>query len=278
MGMIPREGSFCEQQGHLGLFVTMYTIVFFKMKNVNSDVAYDFIRKNILSGEYPPGHSLMTKQLSTDIGVSRTPVRDALRQLENDGLVSIQARLGASVKKMNLKECRDLCDLRLALESHAAGLAALNRSEVDLAEMQYALEAMRRLTTEILTEGKEDALLRELAKEDVRFHIAIMTAAKNEIIKKEILRLHLINRVVMPQPWMVGGGDGRAQRDAHRPEVIVSHDEIYSAVFNGNAQAAKLAMERHIQDIIDHRLSSMARAETGMISRELTDEELAYSH
>ena len=145
------------------------------MKNVNSDVAYDFIRKRILDGSYPPGHSLMTKELSSEIGVSRTPVRDALRQLETDGLVNIQARLGASVKKMNLKECRELCDLRLALESHAAGLAAKNRSEADLREIKFAHEELRRLTDVMLSGGKEEILLADMVKEDVRFHIAIMT-------------------------------------------------------------------------------------------------------
>ena len=95
------------------------------MKSVNTDVAYNHIRKRILSGEYPPGHPLMTELLANEIKVSRTPVRDALRKLETDGLVTIQAHLGASVKKMQLKEFREMCDLRLALESHAAGLAAL---------------------------------------------------------------------------------------------------------------------------------------------------------
>src|SRR5689334_17238462 len=114
------------------------------MKNVNSDVAYDFIRKKILSGEYPPGHALKTEVLSSEIGVSRTPVRDALHKLEADGLVIVQARLGASVKKMTVKEFREMCDLRLALESHAAGLAAINHTEADLHEIKFALESMRR--------------------------------------------------------------------------------------------------------------------------------------
>jgi DNA-binding GntR family transcriptional regulator len=63
------------------------------MKHVNSDVAYDFIRKRILNGEFSPGHALMTKELSAEIGVSRTPIRDALRQLEADGLVTIRPHL-----------------------------------------------------------------------------------------------------------------------------------------------------------------------------------------
>jgi DNA-binding GntR family transcriptional regulator len=85
------------------------------MKSVNTDVAYDFIRKKILGGDYAPGQALMTELLATEIGVSRTPVRDALRKLETDGLVTIRAHLGASVKKMEVKEFREMCDLRLAL-------------------------------------------------------------------------------------------------------------------------------------------------------------------
>src|SRR5882762_11861272 len=108
------------------------------MKSVNTDVAYDYIRKKILSGEYASGKPLMTEVLAKEIKVSRTPVRDALRKLETDGLVTIRAHLGANVKVMDLKEFREMCDLRLALESHAAGLAALNHTEADLHEIKFA--------------------------------------------------------------------------------------------------------------------------------------------
>ena len=77
------------------------------MKSVNTDVAYEHIRKKILNGEYLPGQALMTEVLAEEIGVSRTPVRDALRKLETDGLVSIQPHLGASVKKIQLPEFRE---------------------------------------------------------------------------------------------------------------------------------------------------------------------------
>ena len=104
------------------------------------------------------------------IEVSRTPVRDALRKLETDGLVTIRAHLGASVKKMELKEFREMCDLRLALESHAAGLAATNHTEADLSEIRYALEAMRRLTEQIIAAHHEQPLLGELVKLKSELH------------------------------------------------------------------------------------------------------------
>lgn len=246
------------------------------MKNVNSDMAYDYIRKRILNGEYGPGNALMTESLSAEIGVSRTPVRDALRQLESDGLVSIRPRLGASVKQMNVKEFREMCDLRLALESHAAGLAAVNRHEADLHEIEFALEAMRRLNVAILAAPQEEPLIAELVKEDVRFHVAIMSAAKNDLMKKEILRLHLINRVVSGPAGGQRPVMKKSDRDIRRQAVLDSHDEIYAAIARSDAQAAKQAMERHIQDIIDGSMRSMARAESGLIARELTTDEMSY--
>lgn len=248
------------------------------MKSVNTDVAYDYIRKRILSGEYPPGHPLLTETLSNEIKVSRTPVRDALRKLETDGLVTIRAHLGASVKKMDLKEFREMCDLRLALESHAAGLAAVNHTDADLSEIKYALEAMRSLTEEIISVSvtKERPLLNELMREDVRFHIAIMTAAKNDLMKKEILRLHLINRVLSGPSAGENAPVKKAETDARRRLVLAKHTDIYKAVAASDPVAAKREMEFHIQELIDHNLRILARAESGYLARELTPEELAY--
>ncbi|MDI1334903.1 MAG: GntR family transcriptional regulator [Lacunisphaera sp.] len=238
-------------------------------------MAYNYIRKKILSGEYAPGQSLMTEVLAKDIKVSRTPVRDALRKLEADGLVTIRAHVGASVKQMQLKEFRETCDLRLALESHGAGLAALNRTESDLHEIKFALSAMERLTDQLIAADKEQPILGELAREDVRFHVAIMTAAKNDLMKKEILRLHLINRVVWGAPSEQSLLK-KADMDARHRVVLAKHKDIYKAIAASDPVAAKKEMEFHLQDLIDHNLRLISRAESGVIARELTPEELAY--
>jgi DNA-binding GntR family transcriptional regulator len=247
------------------------------MKNVNSDLAYEYLRKRILTGEYPPRRALMTNLLAPEIGVSRTPIRDALRQLEADGLVTIQARVGASVKKMDLKAYRDACELRLALESHAAGLAARSRTDIDLHEIGLALEAMRRITKQLVAGGSAENLMPLLAREDVRFHLAIISAAKNDLIKKEILRLHLINRVVsgptppgMPPP-------GPEEETTHRREVLAEHEAIRRAIEAGDIDGAKRAMEQHIQDIIDRSIHRLARATADVATRELRAEEAMYN-
>ncbi len=247
------------------------------MKSVNTDVAYDYIRKKILGGEYAPGKSLLTEVLAKEIKVSRTPVRDALRKLETDGLVTIRAHLGASVKQVRMKEFRELCDMRLALESHAAGLAAINHTDSDLREIQYALEAMRRLTDQIIRAPQEQPVLGELAREDARFHIAIMSAAKNELMKKEILRLHLINRVLTAPAAPGHAALPKASSDKRRRAVMTMHDDIYAAIAGSDATAAKQKMEFHLQELIDHNILTMSRAETGALARDLTLDELAYN-
>ncbi len=249
------------------------------MKNVNSDIAYDYLRKRILGGEYAPGQALMTNLLAPEIGVSRTPIRDALRQLEADGLVTIQPRLGASVKKMDLKTFRESCELRLALETHAAGLAARNRTDVDLHEIGLALDEMRRITGELVDGGSVAKLIPGLVREDVRFHLAIISAAKNDLMKKEILRLHLVNRVVTgPSALAKANVQPEPPEDMdHRREVLASHEAIFRAIEGGEADAAKRAMEDHIQDIIDRSVHRLARASADVATRELSAEEAIYS-
>jgi DNA-binding GntR family transcriptional regulator len=249
------------------------------MKNVNSDIAYDYIRKSILNGTFRPGQALLTNDLSGEIGVSRTPVRDALRQLEADGLVTIRAHRGASVKSMEFKEYREMCGLRLALETHAASEAAENRTGDELREMKQALEAMRTLTGRLAAPVDDDkSMIEQLRREDVRFHIAIITAGKNELLKKEVLRLHIISRVVAG--LTPGAGSTAAEKpakDLHRKEVQASHDEIFQAIERGDALAAGAAMRRHIEDIIECSMRHMTGSRVAATSRELSEEELSYT-
>ncbi|MGH7943850.1 MAG: GntR family transcriptional regulator [Opitutaceae bacterium] len=247
---------------------------------VSSDKAYDFIRKRILSGEYPLGQALITQTLAVEMNMSRTPVRDALRQLEADGLVVISPHVGASVKKMDLTEFQEICDLRLALETHAASLAARRRTDVDLRAISLALDAMRELTQALETAEKEETILRDLIREDVRFHVAIIAASKNNLIKKEILRFHLINRVVSTPTAAISekAAVSRPQdlKD-RRNAALACHADIYKAIERSDASGARSAMELHIQGIIDSTMHLVAGSRGNAISKDLTEDELLYS-
>lgn len=247
------------------------------MKSVNSDQAYDFIRERILNGQYPPGSTLTTSQLALDIGLSRTPVRDALRQLESDGLVVIRAHYGASVRNVTFKEFRDMCDMRLALESYAAGFAATNHLPEEAREMGFALEAMRRVIDMQGTGADNQPLPADLVREDIRFHLAILAAAKNELIRKEIMRLHLLNRIVSSKGVEMMQLQGRAEIDSDRREVLAEHEAIYRAIVRRDSEQAKGAMHRHIQKLIDKQIALREQADGVKVQRPLTEEEMIYS-
>jgi DNA-binding GntR family transcriptional regulator len=238
--------------------------------DVNSDRAYEYIRKRIVKGDYRPGQHLMVKTVADELAVSPTPVRDALRQLEADGLVTIRPRLGAQVNAMGLKKFRELCELRLVLETHTAGLAAQHRTEAELRELELALREMRRLTDELVLASNGDAsrLLAEMVRADAQFHVAIMTAGKNDLIRSEILRLHLINRVIARGSHSVNdAGDAE-----HLRQVLADHETIFAAIAGRDAAGARRAMERSLQDIIDQTICVMARQERELIAREFTEE------
>jgi len=234
------------------------------MELVNTDVAYKFIREKILSGACPAGSALSSKNLSKDIGISRTPVRDALRQLEADGLVTIKPRLGASVRSMELQEFKDLCGMRQALERYTAGLAAQNRTEAELEEIRSALEAMRAIIDKMLKSSSQKDLLGDLAREDVRFHLAIINVAKNELMKNEIMRLSLINRVVSTWPKTK-----KAESLADRRKVFESHEKIYKAIAKKDANAAKDAMEAHLRTNLEKVIQLMGVQEQSRFHSEL---------
>lgn len=248
------------------------------MKKVSSEIAYEYIRRRILSGDFPPGFSLTADYLSKELGVSRTPIRDALLKLEAGGLVSISPRIGATVKQMDIGEIGEMCDLRLALESHAAGRAAEQRTVADLHEIELAIIALRRLTAESRNDPPDPVILGELARYDVRFHIAIMTAARNRLMKKQILGLHLINRVVTGIPEASSPPSSAAEKVERRLAVLASHEEIFAAIVQREPEAARSAMSRHIQDIIDRNMERMmqAAAGAGILRREVLVEELCY--
>lgn len=231
------------------------------MKSVNTDVAYDYIRKRVLNGQFPPGSALMTGYLAEEIKVSRTPIRDALRKLEADGLVEIRPHLGATVKSIDIREFREMCDLRLALESHAAGLAARNRTDADLREIRNALETMGDLVERIRMEEQERPLLGELAREDARFHLAIMEAAKSHLMKKEIVRLHLLERVLAGPDFGDKPVSNKAVNDARRKMVQAKHADIYHAIAASDSFGAKRAMEYHLHELIEHDLGSRGKSQ-----------------
>src|SRR3954466_5919306 len=113
-----------------------------------SDLAYTRVRGLILSGELAPGAVLPQASLAQRIGMSTTPLREALRRLKQEGLVDLDAHKDARVRPLDATEARDLAEVRRSLEPLAASLAGERRTDTDLAEIRAALEWVEALSTD----------------------------------------------------------------------------------------------------------------------------------
>ncbi len=243
------------------------------MSEVNSRLAYDYIKKRILEGKLPPGAKLATGLLAEELGLSRTPIREALLQLETEGLVETKPRQGARVKSMSVDAFKEICELRLALEAHAAYLAANSRVETDIALLSRSLTALETLTREHAGKPSSPGMETALANEDIKFHVAILSAAKNSAIKEEIFRLHLINRIASDQngkrPDM---GLTDEQLDERRQSIFAEHKRIFEAIRDRRPREARDAMQEHIQKIIDNVVMAAALARSAPESDEVPKE------
>jgi hypothetical protein len=163
--------------------------------------------------------------------------------------------------------------LRLLLETQTAGLAAHRRSDTELREMEIALDEMRQLTEQLVagTTSDEARLLAEMANADAQFHIAIMTAAKNDLIRAEILRLHLVNRVIARSTSAAGG---RVVGDGLMPSTCAGSWRLtkpFSKPFGGAMPKPRRQPWSEVcRDIIEQTLRIMARREREQLARQLT--------
>ena len=131
----------------------------------SNDLVYDRLRAAIISGELQPGQRLVEARLGERLGLSRAPVRDAMRLLERDGLVQSLPRRGAVVVTLNRHDVREIYGLRAALECAAIRDVTINATPEFLAQLEVLIEAMQRES-----HASDVALL---SGDDVAFHSAI---------------------------------------------------------------------------------------------------------
>lgn len=136
------------------------------------ELVFEAIREAIIEGTLEPGERLMEAQLAEDLGVSRTPVREAIRQLELAGLVVMIPRRGAYVADISLKDVADVFEIRGALEALAASLAADRATDEEIQQLQSLLVEIERSV-----EARDVDLLVEL---DTRFHDQLYKFSRNE--------------------------------------------------------------------------------------------------
>ena len=199
------------------------------------DVVFNTLRQAILRGELKPGERLMEIQLANKLGVSRTPIREAIRKLELEGLVLMIPRKGAEVAEITEKNMRDVLEVRKALEELAVQLACEKITAEEIEEMKKAAEEFR-----MILKNKD---ITEIAEADVRFHDIIYMATDNQ---KLILLLNNLREQMYRY---------RVEylKDEETRNLLVSeHEELVKAIREGDVQKA--------QDISFHHLENQRKA------------------
>lgn len=187
----------------------------------------DALRDRILSGGFPPGERLVEGRLSEELGVSRMPVREALRQLASEGLVTIEPRRGATVTQFNEEQMRELVEVRATLEGLNAKLAARRHDEAKIAELQAILDEGVRMA-----ETGDPATLMRLNQ---RFHDALANIASNSVLR-DMMRSLRDRTALLFAP--LNRQRGKQNWDEHAA--------ILRAVIDGDAELAALLATRHV--------------------------------
>ena len=199
--------------------------------STKSDLAYTRVRRLILSGELGPGEVLPQATLARTIGMSTTPLREALRRLKQEGLVELDAHRDARVAPLDPAEARDLVELRQSLDPLAASLAAERRTGTELDAVHEALDGLESLSSHPSIEALDHHR---------RFHAAIYRAAHNRLLADALDGL-----------WdksdryrLVALADERDEAD--RARSADEHRLLYEALRDGDAPAAADVMRRHV--------------------------------
>lgn len=193
------------------------------------DVVFQTLRAAIINGDFEPGERLMEISLAKKLGVSRTPVREAIRMLELEGLVVMIPRRGAEVAKITIKDLKDSLEVRMAIEELAVVLACERITEEEKQKLIQANEEFKML---ILNKKVPD-----IVEGDVKFHDVIFEATKNP---KLISTAHNLREQVYRY---------RVEyvKDFSYHDVLVEeHNGITKAVISGDKEAAISIMRKHI--------------------------------
>jgi DNA-binding GntR family transcriptional regulator len=200
--------------------------------SVAMEKAYRALWDRILSGEFRPGDRLKERDLCADLDVSRTPVREALRRLEADGLVVIEPRRGGTVADLSPEEADEIYALGAILESYAAKLAARRARPDDLASLDAVVRRMRDVVRQ------DDAAARRAYLDlDRELHDRIIAMAGNR-------RLAAMLKQVVRLPVLVHAFQRYSVADL--AQSLHDHESIVAALRAGDDEWAESAMRGHI--------------------------------
>lgn len=195
------------------------------------DVVFKTLRQGILTGELKPGERLMEIHLANRLGVSRTPIREAIRKLELEGLVIMIPRRGAEVAQITEKNLQDVLEVRRELDAFAAKLACQRMNEEQMSQLKEAAEAFEKAI-----ETKDATVI---AKADVAFHDIILKSTENDRL------IQLVNNLA-EQVYRYRFEYVKDKTSHNR--LIEEHRNIYESIVNRDEAAAAMAVGAHVDN------------------------------
>lgn len=198
------------------------------------------LRADILDGKLPPGTRLQHEELATRFGVSRTPIREALRQLQAVNLVIVSPNRGASVRVPSRTEVAEMYELRADLEGFACELACERASDADLAELDRT-QARLAEAVEAAEELADVELDSAVATWNTAFHACIHRAAGNQILVRHIEDLQ--NSFPRDSVWRAIAHDRAAMVTMN----VCEHEAVAAALRARTPAAARTAMRDHVR-------------------------------
>jgi len=208
--------------------------------------AYEAIRGRIVRGDLPAHSRLSPAALAKHMGISHIPVREAISQLQSEGLVEQVPRLGAFVKVPGRRELLELIELRDAIECYAVGKAARRIKEADLRELAACEERLRALA-EAARAGKvrdQAGHQRKWLAIDLALHAAILRATGNQRMRQLLEQSRVMTRMFGPQ---AATSPAREPFGAHVMENFRVHHAIIQAIRRRDPLAARRAMRAHMR-------------------------------
>ena len=196
------------------------------------DVVFNTLRQAILRGELKPGERLMEVQLANKLGVSRTPIREAIRKLELEGLVLMIPRKGAEVADITEKSLTDVLEVRKALEELAVQLCCDKIKKEELKELHEAADEFQRIL-------KTSSDVTEIAEADVRFHDIIYMSTGNQKL------IQLLNN--LREQMYRYRVECIKRKEAH-PRLMAEHAEIIRRIEEHEKEKAAEIVSRHIDN------------------------------
>ncbi|MEM0907664.1 MAG: GntR family transcriptional regulator [Pseudomonadota bacterium] len=203
-----------------------------------SEVAYQLLVEAIEAGHFTPGARMREAEVGALLGLGRTPVRDALRKLEAEGMVEHRPRLGAVLRMLADTEVVELYEMRMVLERTAAELAAQRATALEVDEVAD-------LNAEILAARSD---LSKAARINVSFHRALFRAARNRFLLDAARGLNNALLLLGPSTF---------DSDTRIDVVHAEHERIVDALKTRDGDEAGAAMSAHLETSLRHRLRAL---------------------